>query len=65
MKHYMFGFRKDSPDETGFLRLTKDGYDVVKDVSAATGFDRDYSEFFNGEDEISAWRFHSVRYNIG
>lgn len=73
---FMYGFRKDDVDETGYLKVLEGGgYSVVKDRADATGFETEnesgrkgwgdpdrWCEFFNGEDELKEWKFHAVRF---
>ena len=73
----MFGYNRKSPDETGFLRLTDAGYEIIKDHELASGFETEnltgkkgwgspeqWKEFFNSEEELKDWRFHVVLYNV-
>ena len=73
----MFGYDRNSPDRTGWLKLTGSGYEVVSARVDATPFETEnvsdrkgwappekWKEFFNSEDELSCWRFHAVKYNV-
>lgn len=72
----MYGFRKSAPDETGYLKVTQSGYEIAQELSSATGFPAEddgrkgwaapekWCSFFNLEDELSAWRFHPVKYEF-
>lgn len=73
----MYGYRRDDPDRTGWLKVTNSGYEIVGDRPEATPFETENSsgkkgwgspeqwkDFFNSEDELSCWRFHAVKYNV-
>ena len=74
---YMFGYDRNSPDRTGWLKLTGSGYEVVSARIDATPFETEnvsggkgwappekWKEFFNSESELSGWRFHVVKYIV-
>lgn len=71
----MYGFRKSSPGETGWLKVTGHGYSVVRDREDATGFETEndsgrkgwgspaqWCGFFNSEEELADWKFHTVTF---
>ena len=74
---YMFGYDKNSPDRTGWLKVTRSGYEIAEDILDATPFETEnvsgrkgwgspeqWKEFFNSEDALSDWRFHIVKYTV-
>ena len=73
----MFGYDRNSPDRTGWLKTTESGYVIVEDRFDATPFETEnvsgrkgwgsperWKEFFNSENELSGWRFHVVKYIV-
>ena len=66
----LFGFNIGDKDQTGYLKVGKVGYTVVKDRHDATEFllsaepgkgtPKDWCEFFKTEPDVLNWRFHPI-----